>query len=326
MAAKKIITTHSGTFHADESLAVAMLQVLPEFADADVVRTRDPEVIAKGDIVVDVGGEYDPARNRFDHHQRGFEETFDSNFDIKLSSAGLVYKHFGRRVVAKVLGFAEDDARVEIVYQKVYKDFVLAFDGIDNGVPQYPADLKPKYRDSTNASARVSKLNPWWNEKQDDLQSRFLRAVKMMGEEFVERVRYIGLAWLPGRELVEQSLADRFNVDPSGKIMVLKSFCPWKEHLHILEEEQKIAEDKQPLYVLYEDEFAKKWRIQAVSIAPDSFVSRKPMPEPWRGVRDQALSDLTGIRGCIFVHASGFIGGNDTQEGVLAMAKKALTL
>ena len=29
----------------------------------------------------------------------------------------------------------------------------------------------------------------------------------------------------------------------------------------------------------------------------------------WRGVRDEALSQLSGIDGCIFVHMSGFIGG-----------------
>ncbi len=29
----------------------------------------------------------------------------------------------------------------------------------------------------------------------------------------------------------------------------------------------------------------------------------------WRGVRDEALDKLTGIDGCIFVHAAGFIGG-----------------
>lgn len=29
----------------------------------------------------------------------------------------------------------------------------------------------------------------------------------------------------------------------------------------------------------------------------------------WRGFRDQALSDLSGIPGCIFVHQAGFIGG-----------------
>ena len=42
----------------------------------------------------------------------------------------------------------------------------------------------------------------------------------------------------------------------------------------------------------------------------------------WRGIRDQALSDLSGIPGCIFVHASGFIGGNATKEGALAMSKR----
>lgn len=29
----------------------------------------------------------------------------------------------------------------------------------------------------------------------------------------------------------------------------------------------------------------------------------------WRGVRDEALSQVSGIDGCIFVHMSGFIGG-----------------
>jgi hypothetical protein len=29
------------------------------------------------------------------------------------------------------------------------------------------------------------------------------------------------------------------------------------------------------------------------------------MPEPWRGVRDDALSQLTGVDGCIFCHATG---------------------
>lgn len=85
------------------------------------------------------------------------------------------------------------------------------------------------------------------------------------------------------------------------------------------------------------------------------------MPEAWRGVRDEALSTLTGIPGCIFCHASGFIGGeldirhlldrellffssrtflrltdvscsvfpvysagNATKEGALAMARAAL--
>jgi uncharacterized UPF0160 family protein len=50
------------------------------------------------------------------------------------------------------------------------------------------------------------------------------------------------------------------------------------------------------------------------------------MPAAWRGLRDEALSMEAGIPGCTFVHAAGFIGGNATYEGALAMARKSLTL
>jgi uncharacterized UPF0160 family protein len=59
---------------------------------AGLKRSRDPAVLDTCDIVVDVGGVYDEAIQRFDHHQRGFEEVFGNGYVTKLSSAGLVYK------------------------------------------------------------------------------------------------------------------------------------------------------------------------------------------------------------------------------------------
>lgn len=50
------------------------------------------------------------------------------------------------------------------------------------------------------------------------------------------------------------------------------------------------------------------------------------MPEDWRGLRDDVLTKKSGIEGCIFVHAGGFIGGNHTYEGALEMAKKSLKM
>lgn len=38
--------------------------------EAEIVRTRDTAVLAECDVVVDVGGEFDPKRHRYDHHQR----------------------------------------------------------------------------------------------------------------------------------------------------------------------------------------------------------------------------------------------------------------
>ena len=44
-------------------------------------------------------------------------------------------------------------------------------------------------------------------------------------------------AWLPGRAIVEQCLRDRHSVHPSGAVIKLKQYCPWKEHMYDLEAE-----------------------------------------------------------------------------------------
>ena len=57
-----------------------------------------------------------------------------------------------------------------------------------------------------------------------------------------------------------------------------------------------------------------------------SFDNRLTLPKEWQGVRDDELSSISGIPGCIFVHASGFIGGNVNYDGALAMARRSLEL
>lgn len=69
-----------------------------------------------------------------------------------------------------------------------------------------------------------------------------------------------------------------------------------------------------------------KWRVQTVPVEPGSFQSRKPLPKAWQGLRDKQLDEVSGIEACVFVHASGFIGGNATYEGVVEMARQGLKL
>eukprot|EP00461_Guttulinopsis_vulgaris_P009828 UN09899 len=61
------IGTHSGTFHGDEALAIAMLRELPEFQAAKIYRSRDQAFLDTLDVLVDVGNVYDPATLRYDH-------------------------------------------------------------------------------------------------------------------------------------------------------------------------------------------------------------------------------------------------------------------
>lgn len=321
----KTIGTHSGNFHCDDALACFLLKQLPEYKDATVVRSRDPAVLDKCDVVVDVGAVFDPAKRRYDHHQKGFVETMNSldpskKWTTKLSSAGLVYAHHGREVIAETLGWKTTDPNLEKIYDKVYENFMEEIDAIDNGISAY--DGEPRYRINTNLSSRVSHLNPPWNEPNPDLYEQFLKAMKMTGEEFFDRVHYYATAWLPARELVLTALQKRQKVGEVGTLMIMESGgCPWKDHLLALEEEMSIPGEVK--MVLYQD-LNGSWRVQGVPVALGSFECRVHLPEKWRGLRDEALSQVSGIDGCIFVHSSGFIGGHKTKEGALEMATRTL--
>ncbi|XP_072014533.1 LOW QUALITY PROTEIN: MYG1 exonuclease-like [Amphiura filiformis] len=323
----KKIGTHSGSFHCDEALACFLLRTLPEYKDAEICRTRDPKMLDTCDIVVDVGGVYDPSKHRYDHHQRSFKETMNSlrpetPWTTKLSSAGLVYLHFGEEIIANALKIDNTDDKVSTLYNKMYENFVEEIDAIDNGVSQ--TEEKPKYVISSHLSSRVKHLNPAWNQPDADPWEGFQKAMALTGEEFLLRLNFYNDSWWPAREIVETALKQRFEVDSSGEIMVLpQGGCPWKEHLYDLE---KTLNVETPIkYVLYSDQ-SDKWRIQCVSVDSHSFENRLSLPEKWRGVRDAELSEVSGIPGCIFVHATGFIGGNETHEGVLQMARTSLTM
>ncbi|ORX37342.1 metal-dependent protein hydrolase [Kockovaella imperatae] len=324
----KVIGTHSGTFHCDEALAVYMLRLTDEFRDADVVRTRDPAKLEPLDIVVDVGGVYDPSRHRYDHHQRGFTEVFGhGGFDkIKLSSAGLVYKHFGKQIIAQQLGGVEEsDPTVELLWLRLYSGFIESVDAIDNGVNI--ATGPTNYSVNSDLSSRVKRINPNWNESTTDetYDNLFQKASAVTGDEFMSQLEYYIKAWLPARDIVREAMEKRLEIDPSGAVVRFDKAAPWKDHLFLLEPSLPSA-PSQILYVLYPESEApnSKWRIQCVPVNPDSFENRKSLPEAWRGVRDQDLSKVSGIDGCVFCHASGFTAGAETYEGVLEMAKKAI--
>lgn len=95
---------------------------------------------------------------------------------------------------------------------------------------------EPRYALTTTLSARVARLNPTWNQPNQDTEAGFKRAMDLVREEFLQRLDFYQHSWLPARALVEEALAQRFQVDASGKIIELaKGGCPWKEHLYHLE-------------------------------------------------------------------------------------------
>jgi uncharacterized UPF0160 family protein len=158
---------------------------------------------------------------------------------------------------------------------------------------------------------------------------RFGKASQFVGEQFLIELTDRANSWLPARHSVKQAYDGRLQYDSQGRILVLPDGMPWADHLYNLEKESPIPEGVAPqvLYVLFpEDKPEGKWRIRAVSKENGGFVNRKDLPDAWKGVRDEQLDQVSGVQGCVFVHAAGFIGGNKSFDGALAMAKKALEL
>lgn len=323
------ICTHSGSFHADEALAVYMLRLLPRFRYAKLVRSRNPADWEASDVVVDVSGKYD-ATKYFDHHQREFSTTFNENYKTKLSSAGLVFKHFGREIISTVISLDEsvedDKNKLDYLYDKIYANFIEAVDANDNGITlfenQDSLDQRFKDRNFTIAGM-ISNLNPSWesNATDNDYNRQFEIASKLIGDSFLNYLNYMGHSFLKAKQFVIDAFKNRFNVHPSGKIIVFDQFIPWKDHLYTVEKENNASGEV--YYTLFPDDSG-KWRIAAVPVSSTSFDSRKKLPEAWRGLRDNELSEAAGVEGCIFIHAAGFIGGAKTKEAVLKLAELSL--
>lgn len=212
------IGTHNGTFHCDDVLACAMLRCLPRYKNAEVVRSRDQSVLDTCDIVVDVGNVFNHENSRYDHHQRGFDECFNSLFPnkrwlTKLSSAGLIYVYYGREILSEIIsevkpGVTLDSAEFDMLYDQVYENFIEEIDAVDNGISCY--DGQPRYKITSTISRRVGGLNPQWNEEDDTTNmERFSKAMDLVQVELNDVVRHYLTSWLPARQMVKDAIKHR---------------------------------------------------------------------------------------------------------------------
>lgn len=316
-----LYVTHSGTFHCDEVMATVVLKYAKLISPSGlVVRTRDEQIIKKGKIVYDVGGAFDVEGRRFDHHMKDFAETFDKGHSIKLSSCGLVYRHFGRGAVKNVLEeWGVEEKCVEYVYHKVYEELVMAIDAVDNGISQYPPEHDPKYRINTHLGSRVARCNPAWNsgnEKEKTIEG-FYHALQICEEEFLWQLHSQARILYPAYAVVEQGYNSRAAFHSSGRLLHLQTACPWGQQLRALEEADK--EGKKVLFVVYSKDG--DYAVQGVPEKPGSFACRLYLSEKWRGLRGDELVKVSGLPGASFVHASGFIGVASSLETVVKMAE-----
>jgi uncharacterized UPF0160 family protein len=313
----RTIGTHDGRFHCDEALACALLRSLDEYKDASIIRTRDPRQLQGCDILVDVGEQYDPKRGKFDHHQRGFQETFAADEMIPLSSAGLVYKEFGLKVIAGAYPELSAGQR-DWVFARVYQMLIKSVDAIDNGVNLSPAEEPLRYMDYSRLSSRIMLQNRPWNVDQDDTDKRFAEAIELADSQFRQILRYVVEVLLPARDLVQQALCEQLRpLRESYEFLVLPCALPWEEFYNDFNYGSDIA------YVIWPGDDGKSWCIQSLRTQIGSFTPRYPFPSDWRGVSGHELATVTGVAEARFCHRSGFFAVTGTYDSAIQLMNRS---
>jgi len=336
----KTVGTHSGTFHADEVVGAMLLtNFTHEFRNAQIVRSRDPKVLNDLDLILDVGDEYDPKRHRYDHHQKGFMDVVPG-FNTKLSSSGLIYKHFGTEILVNAVDhlFGEgkvlnpeyrveltlDDSR--LLFTRMYTDFFEYLDAVDNGISVLPPEVKPRYKNMTNhLVGRIGRLNNVdFRLEQPTKDEQFRRAIEMAKKDFLEDVEYLYIDMFLGVPVVEKAIQKRFEVHPSGKIILLEKNCTWKSAVSKME--TKYGIEGELLFVVFLDSSSGTYRVQSIGSNPfgQGFETRRFLKEVFRGIREEALQVVSGVPDAIFVHNTGFIGGAHSVQGAIKLAELSL--
>ena len=282
------IATHNGNFHADDVFSVAALKSI--FSSFKLIRTRDLELIARADIVVDVGGEYDADTDRFDHHQRGGAGERENG--IPYSSFGLIWQKYGLEICQ-----GNQD-----VANAVDAGLVSTIDAIDCGHVEGVSK-------GISLSQTIGMFNPTWQED-SHFDTCFDEAV-----DFASSVLTRFIASANGGISAKAIVAEAIDNAEDPRVIVLEKYTPWKRTVHALSEEA--------LYMIYPSQTG-QWRIQTVPVEPGSFEDRKSLPKQWAGLSDIELKEVTGIGDAMFCHNGLFIAGAESFESTMKMAAIAL--
>lgn len=295
--------THTAPHHADEVFATVMLAVL---FPVELFRTRNQSLIDATDaIVYDVGGEFDPVRKRFDHHQKGFSEVRPDG--ITYSSAGLIWRKYGIEIVKK-LGEnkgVDNETALEIV-SYVDNTLIRGIDAMDNG--------QGEKGDSMSVSSVISIYNTLWDED-EDADACFMKACEI-ASMILEREIKVALSSIRGQKMVKEQIEAT-----TGAVLVMDKFVGgWLEA--VLTSDNPKAADL--LYVVF-PAIDGNWNVQAIPpTIDDTMTQRKPFLKEWRGLRDDDLRKVSGVATAIFCHTAGFFAVAKTKEGAISLAEKAV--
>lgn len=291
------ICSHSGSHHADDAFGIS---ILTQLFDADVIRSRDPEVWAACEFLVDVGGVYDPEAGRFDHHQKEFNEQRSNG--VPYAGAGLVWRSYGVQYVQSFHPeLATEDA--ERVAARVDANLIQHVDAVDSGIT-VPGPF------AFSVSGIIDRFNPTWLDEAPNNDDAFDAARSLACVILYNEMNSV-YAELKAEELLGRETQTLFD----GQVLVL-------EQARIPYEPFVLRNCPDVRFVMYPSNG--QWTVKVVPVSLGSFTARADLPESWAGLRDEALAQLTGVTDAVFCHKGRFIAAANTKDGAVELARQAV--
>lgn len=308
------IYTHEGIFHSDDTFAVAVIKSLSEARgfDVKVERVRElpgelddcsPDVISSDDFVIDIGGEYDEASNRFDHHQWREDADVCHPEGPRMASFGLVWEKHGVEWLAAYMpafSFSPDPRVLNMAHEYVRKDLVLGIDAFDNG-----GDGRSSKEQPMGITEIISSMNPTKDVDGAERYSHFMLAVDMaMG--VLLAVARTGMRRSENFLKLDSLLIDDIVISD-------EYILGWNTYLA-------------PTEALFFVHPSLRGGWSAVCVPPkDNLRNKKvPFPREWRGRTGADLEGVSGIKGLTFCHVNRFIVATDTKETAIKAARYAI--
>ncbi len=297
MDKKKVtIVTHNGSFHADEILGTATLFLAYEKDyTIEVVRTRDVRKINTSDIVLDVGGVYDPNHNRFDHHQTGGAGIRVNG--IPYAAFGLVWKKYGTLVAGN-----------KKIADNIENKIVLGIDALDNGL-----EINTRLFNDVELYSLgdvFSAYRPTWKEDRNELDSIFMKLVEMAKEILKREIKKS-----TDKEEAKNIISEMYKKLENKKLLILDTYYPWDSVSDEIEE---------TLVVVFPDTTPGQWCAESTRIKGEKFKQKVYFPKEWGGKRGEELAKISGVPDAVFCHTGLFFVVAKTKEAILKLVDIAI--
>jgi len=287
------VITHDGSFHTDDVFAVAALQLYLGIDEVEVIRTRDAKIMESADWLVDVGGVYDPATKRFDHHQDGAPVRESG---LPYAAFGLVWREIGEVLVGSAEGATTIDERL-----------VQPVDAGDNGVSLYKLSGEIAPFELYNV---IGLHAPVWGSTEDK-NIAFLEAVetaRMILEKMITHVQ--------AGEAAKAYAAACYEAAEDKRVVVCDQsvgkgyFVDYEDVLFVITPSEGVVEQT--------------WRATALPKNHHTFETRVPFPEAWCGLRDAELQKVSDVGDARFVHKAGFLFVAESKDSAIEAVQRVL--